>query len=318
MSVFSSERYPELYGVDLFSGEDTTTVRMNWGSILEHGSVGLYKVKRILSGDYLEIEGFPVWTWQREATRAKRIKPTEDAQRNQNEKDARKKITRLMNANFTPSDISITLSYAGEQPGSLEQARRDVQNYLRRVKRWREAHGLPEIKYIYVIEYVGEDGRKQRAHHHIVMSEMDRDEAEKIWQRGRANSKRLKPDEYGLEALARYFIKTKGHRAINEKAWAASRNLKKPKVTFSEKKISKRDVERVASNEAMIRDLLQRRERGFIVTDVTVHRSEYVAGAYIYARLRRVKPAKGLTRGSKANTGPDTRTRNGGKPMMKH
>ena len=81
-----------------------------------------------------------------------------------------------------------------------------MQNYLRRIKAYRKKMSLGEPKYIYVIEG-SEESTKKRIHHHLIMSEMNRDEAEKIWGKGRANAMKLQPDEFGLEGLARYIAK---------------------------------------------------------------------------------------------------------------
>ena len=37
------------------------------------------------------------------------------------------------------------------------------------------------MKYAYVIEFGGKDGRRKRVHHHVIMSGMDRDKAEALW-----------------------------------------------------------------------------------------------------------------------------------------
>ena len=82
-------------------------------------------------------------------------------------------------------------------------------NYIRRLKAWRQKHGLDELRYLYVIEYGALDqmGNPKRIHIHMLVSGMDRDEAERIWKRGRANSHRLQPDDYNLEGIARYICK---------------------------------------------------------------------------------------------------------------
>lgn len=287
---YTGEKHEPLFDKAVNLEAERGTDRLVWSRKLDHQAVGIYRTKRIVSGEFMEYESYPVWEKQGEATKAKKAQPTEAAQQAQNEKDSRKKMVRLLNTNFTRQDLSVTLSYAGEQPASMEQARRDMQNYLRRVKRWREKQGLPELKYLYIIEYVGEDGRKKRAHHHLVMSGMDRDKAEELWGMGRANTIRLQPDEFGLEGLGRYVSKTKGHRAKNEKAWTGSRNLKTPHVTISNRRMSKKAILIGITDENELRDRIQRQEPGYIVNDINIKRSDYVPGAYVYVRLRRIAP----------------------------
>ncbi len=250
-----------------------------------------FRTKTIKSGEILEAEIYPIWKTQKQATEAKQLKAkSREAQQNLNDKNAKKAFERLINENFTQQDIFVTLSYAGRAP-DMAQARRDMQNYIRRIKTARRQLGLPEMKYAYVIEFE-EEGHKRRIHPHIIMSGMDRDLAEQCWGKGRANSCRLQPDRYGLTALSIYVLKApRGSRR-----WAASKNLKKPTETESVTKISRRKVERMAEDlETFAPKILQKVYPGYIFLDVEIKRSDYVAGAYIYARMRKIpekKPGK--------------------------
>ncbi len=260
-----------------------------WAALLGHKAVGRYRTKRVEAGDYIEYESFPVWQWRREASRARRAQPTEQAQRNLNQANSRKRMVRLTNTNFTPEDLFITLTYAGIQPTTLAEAKKDVQAFIRRVKRRREKDGLPELKYIYCVEYA-KDGRKARVHHHIVMSGMDRDTVEQLWGKGRANANKLQPDEYGFEGLTRYMTKTQGQRAPGERLWSCSRNLEEPKVTYSDRRLSKRAIEKGIADDATLRAAVERLEPDCIVNDITIKRSDYVSGVYTHIRMRRVRP----------------------------
>ena len=126
----------------------------------------------------------------------------------------------LMDANFGRNDLHVTLTYRGTPP-DYEQARKDVRNYLRAVKRMREKAGLPEMKYIYVIEEEGGDGEKRRIHVHLMMTGgISREALEEKWGRGYANCDRLQPEEgTGLLELARYF--TKQGMEKHRRAWSA-------------------------------------------------------------------------------------------------
>lgn len=259
------------------------------GQILEHKEVLRYRSRRVVAGDYMERMIYPVWVGQRQATRAKKSRPTEAAQVLQNMKETQRRVKWMINANFASDDITLTLSYKGRQPATLDEARRDMQAYIRRVRRWRKKHGLPEMKYIYVIEAAGEDGRAARIHHHIIMTGMDREVAERIWDKGRCNSSRLQPDERGLEGLAKYITKT-SPKNQGRKKWCGSRNLDEYEETFNDHKYSKRDVERMARNDSALRSLFEKKEPGFLVTEVDVKYSDWVPGAYITVKLRRIQP----------------------------
>lgn len=251
---------------------------------LRHNNVFRYRARTIKAGDVLEVEVFPIWNTQNEVRRAKKA-ATREAQRNLNDKNAKKKLIRKINANFTEEDLCVTLTYKGSFIPDEEQARRDIRNYLRRVREWRRKNGLPDLKYVYVIEYGGEDGRRKRVHHHVIMSGMDRDVAEALWQgRGWANSRRLQPDDYGLEALARYMTKEPN----GGKRWAASRNLVDLKITEADTKISRRKVEQMAQDfEEMPAVIFGKLFPDYEFNDCAVKHSSYVAGAYIYARMHR-------------------------------
>ena len=206
-----------------------------------------YREKRIISGPILEAEIYPISRWEQRQPRARKLKQTRKAQRLLNRKNAIKHLIRLLNCNFTRRDISLTLTYApGNLPGSLEQAMRDVRNYIRRVNRWRDKRGMGHAQYIAVVEYreeTGCEGKSIRIHHHVVMSGMDRDEAERIWRSGRANADRLQPDQYGLEALARYISKDPKGR----KRWMQSKGLRQPEIRVNDSRITRARVERIWS-----------------------------------------------------------------------
>lgn len=252
---------------------------------LRHKDVFRYRAKTIKSGDVLEVEVYPIWNTQNEVRRARRA-ATREAQKNLNDKNARKKLVRKINANFTEEDLCITLTYRDTVPDE-EQARRDIRNYIRRVRDFRRKNGLPEMKYVYVIEFTGDGGRtKKRVHHHVIMSSMDRDEAEKIWGKGWANTRRLQPDDYGLEALARYIVKEPN----GGKRWCASRNLLEPKITTADTKLSKRQAERMAQDMDEAAPLIfSKAYPEYDFNDCEIHRSKYVAGAYIYCRMHKRK-----------------------------
>lgn len=276
---YSAERYESLFTVpvDGVNGAD---------NVIRADEPGHYRCKTIKHGDQLDVEIYPLWNTRAEERKA-RAALTRAAQARQNEKNARKRLVRLLNTNFGPADLELTLTYGDGTVPDLDGARRDMRNYIRRVKRWRRAHALPELKYVYVIEYAGADGSPKRVHHHLIMSGMDRDAAEALWGKGRANCARLQPDENGLEGIARYITKTLP-RFKSEKRWASSKNLSEPVVTVADTKISRRKAARLAHDaDAYGKELFEHLYPGYVLNDVEVKTSAYVAGAYIYARLRR-------------------------------
>lgn len=248
-----------------------------------------YLVKTIISGDYLESEIYPIYIHTRDAPRKDKEKNSREAQTNLNDKNARKRFVRLVNTNFSKNDLAVDLTYADNFLPTEEEARRDIQNYIRRIKNYRKKHRLEPLKYIYVIEFLGEDERgktkKVRIHHHMIINQMDRNVVEDLWGKGRVSAERLQPDEFGLEGKARYIIKNfnKG-----TKRWSGSRNLKQPEVHRSTSKLTKRKAEKLAKNENDASEIIEKMYKGkYILNDVKTYINPDYGGCYIYARMRR-------------------------------
>ena len=113
-------------------------------------------------GDYMDADIYPVF--QPAGKRRKKCRPTSKIQEKLNQKNAEKRITRLVHLNFTGKDIALHLTYT-TPPESQEQAQRDLYNYIRRVKRARKKLGLPALKYISCTETGKKSGR---VHHHLI------------------------------------------------------------------------------------------------------------------------------------------------------
>lgn len=242
-----------------------------------------YREKRIYSGNILEIEIYPISKIERKQKRKKKEKESQGKQKNLNDKNAKKHLIRLLNTNFTDKDLSVTLTYDKENlPDSEEEARKDVTNYLRRIKTYRKKQGLEELKYIAVVEYkeLGESKKAIRLHHHIVISGMDRDIAEQIWKKGRANADRLKADEFGYEGLARYISKDpKGN-----KRWTQSRNLKQPIIKVNDYKYSGRKVYEIARGD---KDILINNYTDYLLNEYKQEVNDITAGIHINIKMRK-------------------------------
>lgn len=245
-----------------------------------------YRTKTITAGEYREVEIYPLYRTPK-ARRGAKAAVTREAQRKVNARNSAKRVTRLIHENFTPRDLFLTFTYAGLQAPTMIQARRDIVNYIKRVKTWRKKNGLDAIRYLYVIQFEDE-GREVRVHHHLIMSAMDRDVAEALWGKGRAKSDRLKPDEKGLAALAAYITRSKR----GNKRWCASRNLREPKVTVADHKVSRRMMERmVADCRIAAREIFEAGNPGYAFTECEAKVSDLFPGAHISARLRK-RPAE--------------------------
>lgn len=197
----------------------------------------VYREKRYYCGEYLDVYIYP--TYRQGRSRGKRSKPTSAAQAKLNQRHREEKLVRLLHANFTPDDLEIHLTYQ-QQPESPEEAQRLLRNYIRRVQRARKKQGLPPLKYIAVTEKGSKNGRY---HHHVTLSGgMDRDELEKLWGLGYANSRRLQFTESGLAGLGHYIVKS----PLYARAWNASKNLIDPEPKTRDGRISGKRAEELA------------------------------------------------------------------------
>lgn len=244
----------------------------------------IYRTKKIISGKFLEVEMYPTFTGLK-SPRSKNIKKSSKKQKNLNDKNAKKKIIRLIHTNFSEGDLMITLSYKDKnRPHSEEQARKDIDNYLRRIKRYRQKNNLEELKYIAVIEYREEqEGKKIRIHHHLIMNSMNRDEAEKIWGKGYANTMRLEEDENGLEGITRYIIKDpKGKKRVKQ-----SRNLKQPIEKVKDNEFTKRTINKFIKDVDR-QDYFERKYKKYQYIDSNVYVNE-ISGVSVTVKMRKLE-----------------------------
>ena len=266
---------PEAGLLDSYWREQPTEIRV--------GRMG-YRTRTIKAGPRLEVEIYPIFGRENSGRlRAAKKNLTPEAVQRNNDERSRRRLIQLIDANFDEKDYHVTLTYAGRPP-EYEQARKDVKNFLRAVKRKREQRGLDELKYVYTIED-SEDGKKKRIHiHAIINGGISREELEEIWGMGYANADNLQPDENGLEAIARYITK----QQKNRRKWARSRNLKQPKVRTSDTKVSNARVRRLAvdfPNQA--KEIMEKLFPKYTFTKSMMRYSDVVDGAYIRCVMRR-------------------------------
>ena len=254
------------------------------------GSMG-YRTRTIKAGTRLEAEIHPIFGRSQEQTARKaKTNMTRERQQQLNTRRAKRKLVLLMENNFDyDKDVHVTLTYAGEEPDE-GRCRKDIRNFLNRVKRQREKRGLDELRYIYA---VGQD-KDQRIHVHMVMNGgISRDELEKMWGKGYANTIRLQQFGGGLQGMAKYLYRQNERaRDRGERAgfhmWSGSRNLKKPKEHVSDCKISNRKVKMIATNfRAMAGEIMDRVYPGYRLEDCKVYYSDVVDGVYIRCVMRK-------------------------------
>lgn len=274
--------------------QEAEALEQHKGELLDRAIAG-YRVKSIWSGPVLEVEAYPYWHIP-QGKRVKRDKGSSNTQSRLNQKNKEKHVARLINVNFRNyHDLYMTLTYAdGNVPMDHERARKDMQNYIRRMKHWlkkREQYANFELKYIYTTEHT-RNGEKVRAHHHMVTNFPDREAAELLWNRGRAQTKRLQDSGEGFKPLAVYLVKERGPKTM--KSYTPSRNLKKPKVTVSDTKLTRRRAAKIATEEINGQEIFEKMYKNYQFKDMKVSFSDYVSGAYIQVEMMKIDTVETL------------------------
>lgn len=249
----------------------------------------IYREKRIYAGKILEVEVYPITIQDKKKKRRDKEKESLQKQKNLNDKNARKHLIRLINANFTNKDLAVHLTYSDKNlPKNDKEAKRDVANYMRRLKHYRKKNNLEPLKYIAVIEYKNqESGKRVRLHHHIIINDMDRDVVEELWGKGWVNADRLQENEYGYEALGRYISKDpKGN-----KRWTQSKNLKKPIIKVNDSKYKRKKVYDIAKNPDDTREF-EKLYPGYFLNECKVEFNEINGETYLYIKMRKIRPQK--------------------------
>ena len=287
------KRVPREYAELFCVGELTEMEKRLYGGDPYRERVGgmHYCTKTEKAGDTLVLTVYPILgRSDRAKAEAARKAMSRERQTRYNRERARRRLALLMDANFGRNDLHVTLTYRGTPP-DYEQARKDVRNYLRAVKRMREKAGLPEMKYIYVIEEEGGEGEKRRIHVHLMMTGgVSREELEEKWGRGYANCDRLQPEEgNGLMELARYFTKLEQEK--HRRAWSASKNLRQPRTTVSRTRMSNARVRRLCQEmPGNAAEIMGKLYPGYKVGAVEPYVSDWIPGVYLRIRLRRRCP----------------------------
>lgn len=208
----------------------------------------MIRAKKYITGDYMEIEVFNVSSKKRTFKRARKMKESTPAQKKLNDKKSHRRFVRLVNANFGKKDYTGELKISDEHVNATrEELIHEFKLFIERVRRlWRKQYGDKPFKYIYVISnHRGDDtDSKARPHIHFFMTGgLDRDAIEKKWRWGFSNIDRLQMNEYGATGKALYMAR----QSKSVRSWGGSQNLIKPEPIVSDRMISKRQMEKIAS-----------------------------------------------------------------------
>ena len=115
-------------------------------------------------------------------------------------------------------------------------------------------------------------------------------QVERLWKLGFSNSREHQQNERGMAGFAGYLnvYKAKQQKA-GRKHWWGSRNLVRPPETYADHKFTPAKMERIArSLETDASFWLEKAYPGYYcIEDVRCHRSDYMPGVYLFARMRR-------------------------------
>lgn len=164
----------------------------------------------------------------------KRIREvTEEQIQRTNANTAQRKLEMLMATNFDDTDLVLTVTYRdADLPDSADVTRKHLGKVFSQMRAYRKARGLPDLKYIYVLE--GRHG-DHRPHAHIIINAAgdDLELMRSLWIWGddiQLNYIR----ERGYDGWAGYLTKERREASLNgKKQFVGSRNLARPVTTYA-------------------------------------------------------------------------------------
>ncbi len=283
-----------LYGDDITSLYDIDNPEEETGielaETVRSKAIENYRVKLTKPGPMLEIEAYPVLKHKKEMQRAKKAKKTSAAQARVNQRNAAMKLNRLIQHNF-PEYESYVIGLDYEISPTPEQAAKDREAFIRGLRRLYKKNGVT-LKWLAVTPWTTKTGAPaKRLHHHIVITGgVDENAIRALWMRrgnGRIHLDPLQPDANGVTGLAKYLA----NHLHGAKRWTGSRNLVMPPSIYPKRHMSKAHAYTLAMDYEAARTIFERQHKDYTFVSMEVRFSDYVDGAYIYARMRKKNTA---------------------------
>lgn len=164
----------------------------------------------------------------------KRIREvTEEQVARTNANTAQRKLEMLMATNFDEGDLVLTVTYRdADLPDSADVTRKHLGKVFSQMRTYRKARGLPDLKYIYVLE--GRHG-DHRPHAHIIINATggDLELMRSLWIWGDDIQLNYIRDR-GYDGWAGYLTKERREASLNgKKQFVGSRNLARPVTTYA-------------------------------------------------------------------------------------
>lgn len=283
-------------------------------------AVGGVRTKTVIAGETLEVEAYPLINVAAPAREEARRRRSSPAQVELNRRNAMTRIRRLLETNFGTGDYILhpTFDYRAVEdygminpedmrrewdkrklPADEEAARNCMRNYIKRIRRYVKSCGKDPkcIKYLYVMEKTreprDEDIHALPAHYHFHLAIsgagcLNIEILNALWTHGYTKAEPVDMRYNGLKGFATYIAK-RITRLGRKARWARSRNMDEPVVRVSDRRISRRRMAQVARDVMGAgKEIFERLYPGYRLEEpVTVKYSDFFAGAYIYARMRK-------------------------------
>ena len=250
--------------------------------------------KRIFSGKILEAEFYPVTADGKLYTRGKKKEVSRESQQKLNDKNARKKLRRLIENNFEEeNDYYCTFTYTNNEiPKTYEECKRDLTNFFRRMRRAREKENLPELKYIYAIEFTASKrtGIARFNIHMVINGGLPRKVVKKMWGKGEIKKvEELQAGEHGFERLANYMCKEWSNELLpkNRKRYTPSRNLKQPTEKRRDGVFKPRFLEKICKQRLDDRAYWENRYKGYSFVSAESEYNEDYGAWYLSVFLKK-------------------------------
>ena len=193
--------------------------------------------KYICTNGVVEVTQFVVGDKQSGGRKWHSAKSQED-KRDENARQAVRVAARILNCNYTPEDVLMTLTYSDEvwekeftglEPDSiLEKAKDLLSSRIDKARKESKKAGCTMKTFAVTSDMDGETGEVVRVHHHVVLTKEAEFAMLHAWDLGLVHTEQLyRQDDY--TPLAAYLLGQVRHRE-GKKKYSCSRNMVKPRV----------------------------------------------------------------------------------------
>lgn len=192
-------------------------------------SISMYVKKTWFYKDHIEIKKYHTSRYGvKGEKRDRKCKPTDEAVKKANERNAVAKLRRLLENNFEAGDHHMVLTYKAESRPDPEEAKVILRNFFAKLRRFYKKQGI-ECKYIITTEW-----KAKAIHHHVVINDCPglSKFIASAWIYGGARFTALYAD-YEYDGLAEYLIKEtketfRDNDSYMRQRYSCSKNLDKP------------------------------------------------------------------------------------------